>query len=85
MSGKKPNLTPQEVVAPFQGPWGDRFPPILHRPQVAELFGVTVKCIDNWKALGRLNGSFRKRGKHIFFWRDRLIHLIYNEKEWGHA
>jgi hypothetical protein len=82
MSGKKPNLTPEEIAAPFAGAWGEQFPPIISRPQVAKLFGKSVKAIDDWKAKGRLDGTFRKRGKHLFFWRDRVIDLIYNGKDW---
>jgi excisionase family DNA binding protein len=61
-----------------------RFPPILTVAQVAELLGLgTRKTIYIWIAKGRLNGAFRKRGKHHLFWRDRVIDLIFNGKEWN--
>jgi excisionase family DNA binding protein len=50
--------------------------------QVAALFGVSVKTIYEWKDRGRLDGTFRRRGKHVLFWRDRVIHLIFNGPEW---
>jgi hypothetical protein len=82
MADPKPKLTPEEIAAPFTGAWGERFPPCLTRKQVAELLGKSVKVIDFWKAKGRLDSTFRKRGKHLFFWRDRILDVIYNGKDW---
>jgi hypothetical protein len=82
-SSSKPKLTPEEIAAPFSGTLGDRLPSTLSRKQVAELLGVSVKTIDDWKAKGRLDGTYRKRGKHLFFWRSRVLNLIYNGKEWN--
>jgi len=33
-------------------------------------------------AKGRLDGTYRKRGKHALFWRDRALNVIFNGKEW---
>jgi excisionase family DNA binding protein len=59
-----------------------RFPPILNVAQVAELLQVSRKTIYFWIAAGRLDGAFRKRGKHHRLWRDRVINQIFNGKEW---
>jgi hypothetical protein len=29
-------------------------------------------------AKGRLDGTYRKRGKHLLFWRDRLLDTVLN-------
>lgn len=60
-----------------------RFPPILSVCQVAELLGnLSRKTVYTWIAAGRLDGAFRKRGKHLLFWRDRVIDRIFNGAEW---
>jgi len=76
------NLKASEVSAPFSGPDGVRFPPILSTPQVATLLGLSRKTIDDWISKGRLNGTFRKRGKHNLFWRDRVIAALFNGGNW---
>ncbi|MFV1965253.1 MAG: hypothetical protein ACC628_07490 [Pirellulaceae bacterium] len=32
--------------------------------------------------VGRLDGAFRNRGKHILIWRDRALDIIFNGPEW---
>jgi hypothetical protein len=32
--------------------------------------------------MGRFDGTFRKRGKHLRFWRDRVIDQFFNGPEW---
>jgi excisionase family DNA binding protein len=59
-----------------------RFPPILTVTQVAELVQVSPKTIYFWMARGRLDGAYRKRGKHHLLWRDRVIDQLFNGKEW---
>jgi hypothetical protein len=82
MPTTKLNLTSSDLAAPFAGDWAERYPPILSRRQVAGLLGLSVKTIDDWLSKGRLDGTFRKRGKHLFFWRDRLLENVFNGKEW---
>jgi excisionase family DNA binding protein len=57
--------------------------PILTPDQLAELSGLSVKTIYEWIAKGRLDGAFRKRGKHNLIWRYRGIALIFNGPEWS--
>jgi excisionase family DNA binding protein len=57
-------------------------PPILSPHGLADLLGLSVKTIYEWLSNGRLNGAYRKRGKHNLIWRDRAIHLIFNGPEW---
>jgi len=34
-------------------------------------------------AKSRLDGAYRKRGKHALIWRDRALDIILNGKEWN--
>ncbi len=81
----KPMLSTEEIARPFAGEWGERYPPILSVAQVAGLLGLSVKTIYEWSQKGRLDGTYRKRGKHLLFWRDKLINLIFNGSDWSHA
>lgn len=58
------------------------YPVILTPTQLAKLLGLKVKTIYHWIAAGRLDGAYRKRGKHNLIWRDRAIHIILNGPEW---
>ncbi len=82
MPGKKLNLSREEIAQPFQGEWAERCPPILSPNQLAELLGLSVKTIYEWVARGRLDGAFRKRGKHCLIWRDRALNILFNGKDW---
>ncbi len=85
MSGKinrKKMLTQDELTAPFTGANGDRFPVILSVQELAGLLGLSPKTLYEWIAKKRLDGAFRKRGKHILFWRNKVLDLLFNGKEW---
>ena len=62
---------------------GASFPPILTVEQLACLLQISTKTLYEWIAKGRLDGAFRKRGKHILVWRDRAIDLLFNGPEWN--
>jgi excisionase family DNA binding protein len=85
VSTRKRNLSPDEIARPFQGEAGARFPVILSPADLAALFGLSVKTVYEWIGKGRLDGAFRKRGKHVLIWRDRAVELIMNGKEWTDA
>jgi excisionase family DNA binding protein len=57
-------------------------PPILTPAQLAALLGLSRKTIYEWIARGRLDGAFRKRGKHNLIWRDRALKVLFNGPEW---
>lgn len=82
MRQRKPNLSAQELQAPFTGALAEQFPPILTPAVLAALLLLSPKTIYEWIAKGRLDGAFRKRGKHVLIWRDRALDLIFNGKEW---
>ena len=59
-----------------------RFPPILNVQQSADLLQVSINTIYEWSSKGYLKGCGRKRGKRLFFWRDRLVSELFGGKEW---
>jgi excisionase family DNA binding protein len=71
-----------ELQAPFSTEFGKEFPPILSPAQLASLLSVKRKTIYVWTSSGRLDGCYRKRGKHVLFWRDRVLDRIFNGPEW---
>ena len=77
MSIRKRPISKEEIRQAFVGPTADAAPPILSPAQLAELLGLSVKTVYEWIATGRLDGAFRKRGKHILILaRPRLGPLI---------
>jgi excisionase family DNA binding protein len=82
MARRPPPFTEAELAQAFAGPTGDRFGPILSPAQLAELTGMSVKTIYEWLSRGRLDGAFRRRGKHVLLWRDRAIEILFQGKDW---
>lgn len=77
-------LKPSEVHAALDSEaLRDRYPPVCQKPQIAALLGISIKTLDEWMAHGRLDGTYRRRGKRVFFWRDRVVEIIFNGKEWS--
>jgi excisionase family DNA binding protein len=83
MPSRKLNLTSDEIARPFAGELAGQFPPIVSPTQLAELLGLSVKTIYEWMSKGRLDGAYRRRGKHALIWRDRALDIILNGKEWA--
>lgn len=77
------NLKPAEIAAAFDSEdLRRRFPPILTVRQLAELLQRSPKTIYHWIDKGRLDGTFRKRGKAHLLWRDRALDRVFNGPEW---
>ena len=73
-------LSAREITAAFQSPgWAEKFPPILTVDETAQLLRVPKATIYDWRSRGLLTGCCRKVGKHLRFFRDRLIQQIFNE------
>jgi hypothetical protein len=86
MAAPKPKLTRNEIARVFDGNLAEKFPPIVSPDQLAELAGgLSVKTIYFWIEEGRLDGAFRKRGKHLLIWRDRAIDLLFNGEPWSES
>jgi excisionase family DNA binding protein len=83
MGQRRRLLTEEELSRPFHGDWARRYPPILSVRQLAALLNGSPKTIYEWIGKGRLDGAFRKRGKHILIWRDRALDLLFNAQEWA--
>ncbi len=84
MSTRSNKLNKGEIQRAFaEGP-GAQVPAILSPSQLGQLLGIKSKTVYEWLAKGRLDGAFRKRGKHNLIWRDRAIELIFNGPEWNH-
>jgi hypothetical protein len=84
VSTRARKLSPAEIQRAFTDGPGAAVPVILSPAQLAGLLGLAPKTIYEWIAKGRLDGAFRKRGKHNLIWRDRAIDLIFNGPEWNH-
>ncbi len=78
MTHRKLNLTRNEIARAFDGA-----PPILSPGKLAKLLDLSRKTIYGWIQAGRLDGTFRKRGKHCLIWRDRVIDSLFNGKTWS--
>jgi hypothetical protein len=73
-------LTDKEIALSFSDPlWAERFPPVMSVPQAAELLDVPVATIYDWRSRGLLGKCSRKFGKHVHFFRDRLVQQVFNE------
>ena len=84
VSTRTRKLSKPEIQQAFADGPGAQFPPILSVVQLAALLQVSVKTTYEWIAKGRLNGAFRKRGKHHLIWRDRALDLLFNGPDWNH-
>ena len=78
----RPNLSRTELQAPFTGDLAKTYPVILSPNKLADLLGLKVKTVYVWISLGRLDGCFRKRGKHCLIWRDRALAKIIDGPSW---
>jgi len=73
-------LTSTEIDAAFADPhWAAKFPPIMTIQQAAELLQIPVATLYDWRSRGVLTGSCRKVGKHLRFFRNRLVQRVMNE------
>jgi excisionase family DNA binding protein len=82
LSTRKRPLSKEEIARAFDGPADSSCPVILSPAQLATLTGLSVKTIYEWIARGRLDGAYRKRGKHVLIWRARALDILFNAKEW---
>jgi Helix-turn-helix domain len=78
----RPNISREELRRPFADGNGAPNGVILSPQDLANLLGRSVKTIYAWMAAGRLDGCYRKRGKHCLIWRDRALDRIFNGPEW---
>lgn len=73
-------LSEHEIKSAFMaGPWAEQFPPVLTIDQAAELLQIPKSTLYDWRSRGLLGRCSRRVGKRVLFFRDRLIHQIFNE------
>lgn len=72
-------LTANEIAAAFaHDDWQRRYPPLLTVDQAAELLQVPKKTLYDWSSRRLLTRCSRRVGRHLRFFRDRLIDVIFN-------
>jgi excisionase family DNA binding protein len=76
-----PRLTNAEIEDVTIGE--DSAGPVLTTAAIAKLLAVSKKTIDEWVSRGFLDGTFRKRGKHRLFLRERVLDRVFNGPEWN--
>lgn len=73
-------LTAGDLAHAFADPrWDATFPPILSVDQAAALLQLPKQTIYDWRSRGLLKGCCRRVGKHLRFFRDRLLMVLFNE------
>jgi hypothetical protein len=82
MSTRNKPLTRDEIRKAFDNE-GHRWPPFLSPELLAQALGLkSTKTVYIWIAAGRLDGAFRKRGKHNLIVRDRAVEILFNGSDW---
>jgi hypothetical protein len=84
MPRKMRRLSAEEIKQAFASGKGAEYPVVLSVEKLKELLCLeSAKTIYEWKAKGYFDDAYFKRGKHLFFWRDRVIDAIFNSPEWN--
>ncbi len=72
-------LTPREIAAAFDDSSGTPMPAVLTLDEAAALLRIPKGTLYDWSSRGLLAGCGRKVGKHLRFFRDRLLQRIFND------
>lgn len=71
-------ITDTELATAWSDPhWACKFPPILTVNQAAELLQIPKATVYDWSARKLLTDCSRRCGKHLRFFRDRLIRFYF--------
>lgn len=81
MNSSRMKLTKEEIQQAI-GSNEELYPAVLDTKTLAQLLKLSPKTIYDWTSRGFLDGTFRRRGKHNLFWRDRVLDRIFNGPEW---
>lgn len=81
MSDPAIKLTKKEIAAAFGNDAAGDFPPILTMEQVSEMLQVPMSTLKQWKTEGRFDGCFRRVGKRVRWFRDRVIEKYFNANQ----
>lgn len=58
-------------------------PPVISPQQLATAIDIQRSTVYEWIAKGRLDGCFRKRGKHNLLVTEATIEQIFNGPDWS--
>ncbi|MBR9804716.1 MAG: helix-turn-helix domain-containing protein [Rubinisphaera brasiliensis] len=72
-------LTRDEVQSCFPEGVSAEFPAILSVDQAARLLQVSKSTVYQWHSQNRLTGCAQRVGKHLRFFRDRLVMHVMNK------
>jgi excisionase family DNA binding protein len=72
-------LTAREIATACDTNAGSAIPVVLTVDEAAALLRVSKETIYDWSSRGLLKGCCRKVGKHLRFFRDRLLQKVFNE------
>lgn len=78
----RPKLTASEIAGAFTEGSPSACPPIISPQRLADIIGVSRSTVYHWIQEGRLDGSFRRRGKHVLIWRDKALAILFNGPDW---
>ena len=78
-------LTPREIATAFDTNAGPAVPVVLTVEEAAALLRVPEGTVYDWSSRGLLKGCGRRVGKHLRFFRDRLLQKVFNEGLGTHA
>lgn len=80
---RRQTIGKDDLRRPFEEGAESSYRPVMSPAELAELCGLSPKTIYAWIERGRLDGAFRKRGKHILIWRDSALDLLFNGAKWS--
>lgn len=74
------HLSDREIAGMFSHPIdAERYPPLMTLDETATLLRVPAETVRDWRSRGLLKDCSRKVGKHVRFFRDRLLKKIFND------
>jgi excisionase family DNA binding protein len=73
------HLTAREIAAACETNGGPSVPPVLTIDEAAALLRIPKGTLQDWRSRKLLTGCCRKVGKHVRFFRDRLLQKFFND------
>jgi Helix-turn-helix domain len=72
-------LTAREIAAACESAGAPPIPPVMTLEEAATLLRIPEGTLRDWRSRGLLKSCCRKVGKHLRFFRDRLLQKVFNE------
>ena len=83
MSIKFQKLSPEEIKAMIDA-LAPELRVCMNPKEAAKFLKYSLSTIYSWMSYGYLEGTYRKRGKHIVFFTSRLADKFYNGRDWSY-